>query len=265
MAGLELVYVSLFGLIMGSFLNVVIYRVPRGESIVRPRSRCIGCKETIRWYDNIPIISYLLLWGHCRHCRRKISIRYPSVELITAVMSVAIWLRFPTLPQYVGYFILLTLPLIAITFIDLEHLIIPDILSLPGIGVGVIVHLYLGNAPAQALFIDSLLGILLGGGILAVLGWTYERLRGRVGLGLGDAKLAAMLGAFFGWKSVIFIMLMSSLLGTVIGLIYLGLSRKGLKQAIPYGPFLAFAAWLYLFYGPQILDWYLALTRKLYL
>jgi leader peptidase (prepilin peptidase)/N-methyltransferase len=264
MIPLIIIFAALFGLILGSFLNVCIYRLPRDESIIRPRSQCPGCKETIRWYDNIPLFSYLLLLGKCRHCDRRISIQYPLVEMLTAALSVVIVLWFPSPEHYIGYFLLLVAPLIVITFIDLEHFIVPDVISLPGIIIGVVVHLYLGAGPVKGLIIDSILGILVGGGSLFLLGWTYEKIRGRIGLGMGDAKLAAMLGAFFGWRAIIFILLMSSLLGTVVGLIYIMISRRGLKQPIPYGPFLAFAAGLYLFFGPQIIDWYLSLTRQLY-
>lgn len=263
MTTLTIPFAALFGLIVGSFLNVCIYRLPREESIVRPRSHCPGCQVLIRWYENIPVLSYLFLRGKCRHCGRRISLRYPVVEILTAVLSVVIVLRFPSPAHYIAYFLFLSAPLLVITFIDLEHLIIPDVIVWPGIGLGLIVHLYLSPAPIVTALTDSLIGIAVGGGSLFLLGWVYEHMRGRVGLGLGDAKLAAMLGAFFGWRAIIFLLLLSSITGTVVGLSYILLRRHSLTHPIPYGPFLALAAWIYLFYGSQLLNWYLGWTSQL--
>ncbi len=249
-----------FGLILGSFLNVCIYRMPRGESVVTPRSRCPHCRRTIPWYDNIPLLSFLWLRGRCRGCRRTISLRYPAVELTTALLSLAVYAKFGFGLAYLFYFVLLAAPLVAITFIDLEHRIIPDLFSLPGIISGLAATLLLMGLPPKEALIRSLGGIAAGGGSLFVVSWIYERLRHQEGIGMGDVKLAAMLGAFFGWKEVFIILLLSSLLGSVVGLILMVVFRKGLKMAIPYGPFLSWAALINLFFGHAIVRWYLGIT-----
>lgn len=256
--------VFIFGLLIGSFLNVCIYRLPRGESIVRPRSRCPGCRQQLRWYENIPLLSYLVLRGRCRYCHRTISLRYPTVELLTAVLAVALWMRFPHPVPFLCYFVLLSAPLLVITFIDLEHLLIPDVITLPGIVVGIAVHNLLSPGLWTVPLIESALGILLGGGSLWLISWIYERWRGQIGLGMGDVKLAALLGAFLGWRPVIFILFVSSFVGMLIGLILLVSRQTRLKQALPYGPFLALAAWIYLFAGQPILAWYLGMASRLF-
>jgi leader peptidase (prepilin peptidase) / N-methyltransferase len=255
------IFAGLFGLVMGSFLNVFIYRWPLGQSVVRPsRSYCPACKKDIAWYDNIPLLSYLILRGRCRHCSESISWRYPSVEVLTSLVSVVILLRFQNPAEYFVYFVLFSAPLIAISFIDLKHYLIPDLLSLPGIFVGTLVHVLLGPQGPVDNLLQAGLGIVVGGGTLFVISWVYEKLRHREGIGGGDVKLAAMIGAFLGWQAVIIILFLSSLFGTVIGLIVLLIRRKGLSQAIPYGPFLALAAWFYLLYGRDLVHWYLQLA-----
>ncbi len=250
---------GIFGLCIGSFLNVVIYRLPRGESIVTPRSRCPSCEHPIAWYDNIPLVSWLLLRGKCRHCSVKISFRYFLVELLAGVLSIATFFYFQDLVLYFAYFCFLIAPLLAVIFIDLDHRIIPDSISLPGIVAGVLVH-YLTAFPGEGsgALVDSGVGILVGGGFLFLVAFAYEKLKKREGLGGGDVKLAAMLGAFFGWKQVLMILLISSVLGSVIGLVVVSL-KKNWHYAIPFGPFLAAAATLQLFFGEPILYWYLSL------
>lgn len=254
----------LLGLIVGSFLNVCIYRLPRGQSVVVPRSYCPGCGRFIRWYDNVPLLSYLWLKGRCRACRKRISFRYPLVEAVTALLSVLVCVKFGWGWAYFLYFLLLVAPLVAITFIDLEHKIIPDILSLPGLLGGLVTTAVVSGLSLPSALLHSLWGILAGGGVLFFISWVYERLRRQEGIGGGDIKLAAMLGAFFGWKGIFFILLLGSLLGSVIGLGLLIARRQGPQAGIPFGPFLAASALLYLFLGQEILHWYLAITSKLY-
>lgn len=258
---LTLTFVGIFGLCVGSFLNVVICRLPQEKSIVKPRSYCPQCQHPIAWYENIPLISFLLLRGKCRHCHKAISFQYFIVELLSGILSVITFLYFQNWLLYFAWFCLFIAPLLAIIFIDLAHRIIPDAISLPGIGAGILVH-YLDNSPLfgkQAL-IESALGILMGGGFLFLVAWGYEKLKKKEGLGGGDVKLAAMLGAFFGWQSILMILLVASVLGTIIGLIVVSY-KKNWQYALPFGPFLAFAAYLQLFFGSQILNWYLSLLH----
>lgn len=254
----------LLGLILGSFLNVCIWRLPRGESIVAPRSHCPQCGRMISWYDNIPVLSFLFLRGRCRSCERKISPQYPVVELITGGLSLLVYLKFGGGLPYLFYFLLLTAPLVAISFIDLEHKIIPDVISLPGIFAGLTSSLLLSQHGFAEPLLQSLLGMLTGGGILFAISWIYERLRHQEGIGGGDIKLAAMLGAFFGWKGILTILFFSSLLGSLVGVVMVLFSGKNLKLIIPYGPFLASGALIYLFYGKEIIRWYLSLTQFIY-
>ena len=259
---MPLPFFFLIGLVVGSFLNVCIYRLPRGQSVVTPRSHCPECGRFIRWYDNVPVLSFLWLLGRCRFCRKKISFQYPLVELLTGLFSLVIFFKFGGGLAYLFYFVLLVAPLIAITFIDLEHRIIPDLFSLSGIITGTLTTLFLsGHPPAEALLF-SLSGILAGGGTLFLISWVYEKLRHQEGIGGGDVKLAAMLGAFFGWKGGFVVLLFSSFIGTVVGIFLMILFKKGLKLAIPFGPFLASAALLHLFFGASIIRWYLGLIVR---
>ncbi|MBI4238229.1 MAG: prepilin peptidase [Deltaproteobacteria bacterium] len=251
--------VGLFGLCIGSFLNVCIVRIPHDQSIHRPRSHCPQCRAPIRWFDNIPVFSFLLLWGRCRQCRAPISWRYPLVELLTAAAALAVFFKFPEPLPWAIWFFLFIAPLIAITFIDLEHLIIPDAFSLSGIILGLAARPILA-VEGQRLdaLLDGLIGVVVGGGFLWLVAAVYERLRKQEGLGGGDVKLIAMLGAFLGWKAVLFILLMSSLLGSLVGVVVIAILRKGLRFAIPFGPFLAVAGILYLFFGETLVTWYLS-------
>jgi len=253
--------VGLFGLCVGSFLNVCIHRLPLGRSIVRPRSACPRCHGKIHWYDNVPLFSYLALQGKCRHCGARIPARYILVELLTTALSVATFYHFQSLPEYLIYFCFLVAPLIVVTFIDLEHRLIPDVISIPGIFAGAMARLAFikPGIPYTPVLIDIILGILVGGGFLCIVGLGYEFLKKQEGLGGGDVKLASMLGAFFGWKAIIFILLLSSLLGSIVGLFLIFVMRKGLKYAMPFGPFLVAAAYIYLFFGERVLNWYLGL------
>jgi len=250
------VFLFIFGAVTGSFLNVCIYRLPLEQSVISPRSRCMGCGVTIAWYDNIPIISWFLLRGRCRNCQTSFSIRYPLVELLTGVLALLLFLRFGLSIPFVIYF-LLTAGLVVITFIDFDHQIIPDEISLPGIGLGFLASFFL---PEPGWF-ASLLGIVAGWGSLALVFYIYLWLTGREGMGGGDAKLLAMLGAFLGIKAVPFIIFTSSLIGTVVGLTLMAVQRKDRYLAIPFGPYLAMGAVLYIFYGTWLINWYLRLGK----
>ena len=246
----------IFGALIGSFLNVCIFRLPKEESIVWPGSHCPHCKKPIEFYDNIPLVSYLLLRGRCRYCKEPISIQYPLVEGITALSSLFLLMKFGVTLSYLIYFAFVA-ALIVITVIDLHHQIIPDVISLPGIGVGLLASLV---TPQITLF-NSLIGILLGGGSLFFVATVYQWLFKREGMGGGDVKLLAMIGAFLGWKAVILTILLSSLIGSITGIIIMVLKGKDFKYAIPFGPFLSLGAVIALFYGPSLINWYLYLNR----
>jgi leader peptidase (prepilin peptidase)/N-methyltransferase len=237
------------GAIVGSFLNVVIARLPQeGQSVVFPASRCPACQTAIRWYDNIPLLSFLLLRRRCRACHAVISWRYPAVELAMALLSLALLSRFGLSVAF-GIYFLYTAALLAIIFIDAEHQLIPDVISLPGLGLGLalsLVNPYVG-------WQDAAIGILAGGGSFYLIAWVYYLITKREGMGGGDIKLLAMIGAFQGWQALPFVVFISSLLGTVVGVGAMVKQRKGGRTVIPYGPFLAIASLLYLFFRREIL------------
>lgn len=260
---LELLWVILAGLILGSFLNVVIYRLPRGESLLGPFSKCPSCGKTIKWYHNIPIISYIILKGRCAECSAKISLRYPLVELLTLLILVALYFKIK-IPYGLSAFLFLsyfTLALISLSFIDLAHKEIPDVLSIPLLFAGWIFTL-LGTNPFIAHFLDSLLSGFAGIGLLFFINELYYLATKRDGLGMGDFKLMGGIGAFLGYQSFFNVLFFASLLGLVTFLGYLGYQkiflkesqeREILKREIPFGPFLSLAALLYLFYPQSLL------------
>jgi leader peptidase (prepilin peptidase)/N-methyltransferase len=239
-----MVFVTLAGAAIGSFLNVCISRIPEGVSIVHPRSRCPWCGSPIRPYDNIPVLSFLLLGGKCRDCGKRISCRYPLVEILTAFFAFMVFRRFGLTPVFPVVFLFVCV-LVVISFIDLDHQIIPHVLTLTGIPVfAILAILVKGLAPGEVFF-----GIMAGAGSLYFVAVYYEALTGREGMGGGDVNLLAMLGAFFGVKSILFILLASSLLGAVVGIAVILLNGKDMKYAIPFGPFLCAAGVVYLFFG----------------
>jgi leader peptidase (prepilin peptidase)/N-methyltransferase len=241
-----------FGMLVGSFLNVCICRMPKDESIVSPPSHCPQCSYRIKWYDNIPLLSYLMLRGKCRGCGAHISLQYPLVELLNGILALLLFLHFGPTLAFAALFLLCS-ALVVITFIDIEHQIIPDEISLPGIVVGFLFSFFIKGHG----WLDSLLGILLGGGTLLLVAYGYHRLTGKEGMGGGDIKLLAMMGAFLGWKAVPFIIFASSLIGSIFGVSIMLLQKKDSKLAIPFGPYLAFGAALYIFYGQPLIRWYL--------
>lgn len=241
-----------YGICVGSFLNVCIYRLPEHLSIVKPRSRCPQCGTPIAFYDNIPVISFLLLAGRCRHCRARISWRYPLIETATGLCALLLVRRFGfSLPALI-YFVLMA-ALITVTFIDIDHRIIPDVITLPGIVLGFGAAFGLPTVSA----VDSLLGIAAGGGSLLAVAWIYQLVTHKNGMGGGDIKLLAMIGAFTGVAGVIFTLFVASLVGSLAGFVLVAAQKKrSLKLAVAFGPFLSLAAAIYVFAGPQLIAWY---------
>ena len=244
--------IFILGLCIGSFLNVCIYRLPAGKSIVFPHSYCPACKAAIRIYDNIPVIGWLLLKGQCRDCGVRISWRYPLVELLTGCLALCAYLKFGPAIETAIYFVFITV-LIVITFIDIDHRIIPDRITLPGLPLAFVAALVLPGMTWQA----SLIGILAGGGSLLMVAVGYTFITGKEGMGGGDIKLLAMIGALCGWVGVLFTIFFGSVLGSVTGIATMRGSGQGTKLAIPFGPFLSVGAIGYIFFGSEIVHWYL--------
>jgi len=242
----------LFGLAVGSFLNVCIHRIPRKGSIAYPPSSCPHCGYVLQWYDNIPVISYLfVLGGRCGQCRAPISIRYPIIELVTMVVFLAHYWVFGLDILLISR-LLFACVLIVLFAIDLEHHLLPNVITLPGIVVGLAF-----SALGPPGLVDALIGTLVGGGILWLMGEAYYRYSGQEGMGGGDVKMLAMIGAFLGWKLVVLTLVLSSILGALVGILVLALRRGGLKYALPYGTFLSLAALTASLAGTRIVDWYL--------
>jgi len=248
------VYALLLGLIVGSYLNVVIYRLPRGISTVLPRSACPHCGAVIRVWDNLPILSFLLLGGRCRHCRARIAWRYPVVELTSGLAFVACFARFGFGVEFLVAS-LFCAAMIALAAIDLEHYILPDRITLPGIAAGWLLQPWIPGVSLRA----ALLGAVLGAAIL----WTVSRgwylLRREEGMGLGDVKMLAMIGAFLGVEAMLVTLFVSFLTGAVVGLVLLALRQGALRSRLPFGAFLAPAAVFSLFWGRSLADLYLGL------
>lgn len=258
----------ILGSVVGSFLNVCIYRLPREESIVYPPSRCTSCGSGIRFYHNIPILGYLILKGRCADCGQAISPRYPAVEFISGVALSGTFLRFGFSLDTLFYTILIYM-LIVITLIDLKHMIIPNVITVPGAVIGLLYNALMTDWERsrdllgafsfslenffgvlnEVPFLDSVFGLIIGGGLLFLVAFLYVIIRKTEGMGMGDVKLLAMIGAFLGWKGVVFVMLVSSLLGTLTGLAIILYKKGDLKYALPFGPFLSIAAVIYIFTG----------------
>lgn len=239
------------GLIVGSFLNVCIGRLPAGESVVSPGSRCPSCRVAIRWYDNIPILSYVILGGRCRACRASISVRYPLTEAITAV---AFLLQAAATGDDFGLLaarLLFTAMLIALFGTDLETQRLPNVITLPGIAIGFALSLGLPPGP-----VDSAIGASLGASVLLVIRWAWRKATGVDGMGLGDVKMLAMIGAFLGWRQVIVVLFLSSLTGAVFGVALTLTRRRSLQHRLPFGTFLAVAAYAASMVGESLAAWY---------
>lgn len=251
------------GLVIGSFSNVCIHRIPLGENIVAPRSRCPNCRDLIKAYDNIPLLSFLFLKGQCRSCGHQISWQYPVVELLTGLLFALTVFHFGVTTHTVLLLAFVT-ALVVVTFIDLEHQIVPDVITLPGIAIGLawsVVAYFLPGQHNPAGFsppapLDALLGTVVGGGLLYVVA-----VASRGGMGGGDIKLMAMVGAFLGWRAALLTIFLGTLSGSAIALLLLASGKKGRKDPIPFGPFLVLGALLSLFWGDELIAAYFRLVR----
>jgi len=247
-AGMVVLALAL-GLVVGSFLNVCIHRLPRGESLAWPGSHCPSCRQPIAWYDNVPALSYLWLRGRCRRCRARIPIRYLLVELVTGALFAALALTHPPGVLLVAR-LLLGCALIVLFVVDLDHHILPNSITVPGIAAGLAF-----SAFAEPGWRSSLVGVIVGGGIPLAIAWTYEKLRGHEGLGMGDVKMLAMIGAFLGWPLMLLTLVLASFSGSVVGAGFIA-AGKGAKYALPFGTFLALGAAVAMFAGNDIVAWY---------
>ncbi len=270
---MELALALVFGLVIGSFLNVVIVRLPLGTSISVPRSHCPQCRKQIAAYDNIPVLSYLILRGRCRHCGRKISRRYPGVELAAGAISILLYLKFGLSVEWAIY-LAFCAALLVLALIDVDHRILPDPITLNGIWIGILVNLLLPQPsgfttrlvgwsgadvsnPRILALIGSLLGIVLGGGLLWAVGEAFYRIRGIEGMGFGDVKMMAMVGAFLGAPLTLFTIMVGSLLGSFIGLALIRFGGKTREYELPFGTFLGVAAIVAVLYGDALIGFYI--------
>ena len=246
-----LTFAALFGALIGSFLNVCIHRLPRGASIVWPASACPGCRRELSWFENVPIVSYAFLGGRCRTCKTAISIRYPVIEALTAALFAVAWWYYGAGPLLASRLIF-GCALIVLFAIDLEHHLLPNVITLPGIVIGFMFSFV--NPPGWK---DALIGILVGGGGLFLIAEGYYRIRHEEGLGMGDVKMLAMVGAFLGWQLTLLTLMLASFAGTIIGVGMIASGRGTMKYALPFGTFLAIGAAIASAVGQSMLDWYL--------
>ncbi|PYS01939.1 MAG: prepilin peptidase [Acidobacteria bacterium] len=268
---MELVLALILGLVIGSFLNVCILRIPQEVPITVPRSHCPHCKKLIRWYDNVPVLSYLILGGRCRRCKKKISARYPLIEAVSGLISVLLYLKFGLGVEWVLFFGF-SAALLVLAFIDLDHRILPDVITLNGMWLGVLSSVYLAQPippivlgivrvaglevtnPRILALVGSLLGVVAGGGLLWGVGEAFKRLRGIEGMGFGDVKMMAMVGAFLGAPMALFTIMLGSILGSVIGLVFMGFTGKSRDYELPFGTFLGVAGIVVVLYGENLVQ-----------
>ena len=250
--GFAEVFLLLAGLAVGSFLNVCIHRLPLKQSVVHPGSRCPSCGYELRWYDNLPVLSYVFLRGRCRSCRKGISLQYPVIEVVTAVMFLAHWYAFgPT--ALLAARLVFGCALIVLFMIDLEHQILPNAITLPGIVVGLAFSVVAPPGP-----FDALVGTVLGGGVLYGIAFAYYLWRKEEGMGMGDVKMLAMIGAFLGWQAVLVTLVLSSFAGAVIGVLMMIGQRGTMRYALPFGTFLSLGALAAMLVGERLVHWYMA-------
>ena len=247
-------YAGLIGLVVGSYLNVLIYRIPMGKSTVLPRSRCTYCGGVIRFYDNLPVLSFLLLGGKCRHCKAPISLRYPVIELFTATLFVLVVYRFGVRPALIPALVFVCL-MILLAAIDLERFLLPDKITLPGILAGLVLQVLNPETPLT----DAILGVLIGAGILILVINYWFWLRGEEGMGLGDVNMLALIGAFLGWQGVLTTLFLATLSGAIVGLLLLAAGRLGLQSRLPFGLFLGLGGIVSLFMGEMMYELYTGL------
>ncbi|HCU24871.1 MAG TPA: prepilin peptidase [Deltaproteobacteria bacterium] len=268
---LLVLYVGLFGVLLGSFLGMAAVRIPARESIISPRSRCPQCRRTLAWYENIPLFSYLFLRGKCRSCGAKISFHYFFMEALTCILTLSAFFQLKPWPRFLAYLLLFLAPLLLLAVIDWRELVLPDVITLPGIAAGFLLHWLDGKyfqprllpLSTADLLLQSLVGALAGAITLSLIAWLYFKLRHREGMGVGDVKLAAMLGAVFGWKAIFFIFLLASVLGILLGLFWILLRGRSVRALLPFGTCLAAASLLYLFYGEPLLHAYIKFINNL--
>jgi len=244
------IIIFLIGLLIGSFLNVCIYRIPRGESIIFPPSHCTNCKSRIKSYDLIPVLSFLLIKGRCRACGQKISIKYPIVEILTGLLYIIGFMKFGMTVEFLRNSILISI-LIAVAFIDLEHSIIPGRLMIFAAVAGIILHII--GYKSNSYLLSCLYGFLTGGGTI----FLIVLLTG--GMGGGDIQLMAVIGLFLGFKNILLTLMLSFIIGALAGITLVLLKKKSRRDYIPFGPFIACAALITIFYGDAILAWYISL------
>lgn len=249
---LSVIFAGWLGAVIGSFLNVCIYRLPLGQSVVWPGSACPSCGRALPWYENVPVASFLVLRARCSGCKTPISWQYPIVEIVTGVMFGGAWWLYGPGILLVSRLIL-GCALIVLFMVDLEHRILPDVITLPGILVGFALSFFTGVG-----WLPSLIGILFGGGILWLMFEIWLRLRGIEALGFGDVKMLAMIGAFLGWKLTFVTLLLGSLAGSLLGLMLIAFRRGGMQTALPFGTFLALGAAAAAVFGQTALAFYLA-------
>ena len=245
-----LAYFFGIGACVGSFLNVVIYRLPKKESLIRPGSHCPACNAPIRWYHNVPIVGYIVLGGKCADCGEKFSARYAGVETVTGLLFVACYVFFG-LTGSAAVYMALSSALVAVMFIDIDHFIIPDVITLPGIPIGLLCALLILPLSIS----DAVIGVLVGGGILFLIAVIAPQ-----GMGGGDIKLLGMIGAFLGWKSALITIFLGSFIGSIGGIIGMIALGKGRKSKIPFGPYLALGAFLALFFEREIIELYIRIA-----
>jgi leader peptidase (prepilin peptidase)/N-methyltransferase len=253
----EIILIGVFGLIWGSFLNVVIYRLPRDLSLVRPPSSCPHCGKRIKFYENIPILSYAVLRGKCSNCQAPISPVYPLVEALTALCFFLGYLQYSLSPHFFASCVFAS-ALIALGFIDFEHQVLPDEITFPGIVLALVYAFFRKDLSVT----QALLGAAVGGGFLLFVYGAYYLLRKKEGLGLGDVTMMLMVGAFLGWKQTILTLILASFGGAIVGIFIILFKKKDLQHALPFGTFLAPAAFVALLYGQRIIDAYLSLFRQ---
>jgi leader peptidase (prepilin peptidase)/N-methyltransferase len=243
------------GLLVGSFLNVCIYRLPRRESLNWPGSHCTSCDRPLSWYENIPLVSWLVLRGRCRTCHTPISPVYPIVEALTGLVFLTAFELYALTPLLAAR-LLFACAMIVLFVIDLQHRILPNVITVPGVVVGFAVSLWLPPG-----WLSSSLGLLLGGGVLFLIGEAYYRTRGVEGMGMGDVKMLAMIGAFLGWPLMLLTLILATFSGAIVGLAMIVSGRGGAKAALPFGTFLAVGALVSAVVGQPIVDWYLGFYR----
>jgi leader peptidase (prepilin peptidase) / N-methyltransferase len=251
-SGFLIVALALMGLAIGSFLNVCIYRIPRNESIVFPGSRCTSCRRALLWYHNIPVLSWVVLGGRCAFCKAPVSARYPAIEALTALVFALHGLVFEPGPLLVVRVVFASV-LIVLAFIDLDHRILPNVITLPGIAIGFVASLFLPPG-----WTASAIGIAVGGGVLWLIGEAYFRLRRIEGMGMGDVKMLAMVGAVLGWKAVLVTLVLASITGALVGVAMLSSRRNAMKYALPFGTFLSAGAIVASLVGDRLVAWYLS-------